>query len=96
MAILLQNSHQNRVKLVEFGGMDVLLKAVSYYKKRDPQSLDEIEMMENFFDVLCSCVNEGEAKKAFVESEGLELMLLMVRYLNTFCSFTITNLKNGY
>ncbi|KAI9093079.1 Catenin-beta-like protein [Phlyctochytrium arcticum] len=79
MAILLQNSRPNRLKLSELGGIDTLLQVVSAYKRKDPSSPDEIEMMENVFDTLCACLIEPEAKQQFVQAEGLDLMLIMLR-----------------
>ena len=40
---------------------------------------DEIEMMENIFDALCSVVSEPEGKTRFLQGEGLELMILMMK-----------------
>ncbi|CAI2164326.1 3851_t:CDS:10 [Funneliformis geosporum] len=69
LAILLQNSRVNRLKLGEFGGIDVL----------DPKDADETEMMENFFDALCLALEEPENKQRFLEGEGVELMLIMMK-----------------
>lgn len=35
--------------------------------------------MENLFDVLCSSLNELELKKMFLASEGVDLMVLMMK-----------------
>ncbi|KAJ3093204.1 hypothetical protein HK102_000005 [Quaeritorhiza haematococci] len=69
----------NRLKLGELGGVDVLLQVLSMYKRKDPKDPDEVEMMENVFDTLCSCLTEASIKKQFLEGEGLELMLIMLK-----------------
>lgn len=40
---------------------------------------DETEFMENVFDSLCSALAEPEVKKAFLECEGVDLMLIMMK-----------------
>jgi len=35
--------------------------------------------MENIFDSLCSVLAEPESKALFVESEGVELMIIMMK-----------------
>nr|CAG8539392.1 13438_t:CDS:10 [Entrophospora candida] len=79
LAILLQNSRANRIKMGELGGVDVLLRALNTYKRKDPRDADETEMMENFFDILCLSLSELEIKQKFLEGEGVELMLIMMR-----------------
>jgi beta-catenin-like protein 1 len=39
----------------------------------------EEEVLQNLFDVLCTAVMAPENKEKFVEHEGLELMLLMMK-----------------
>lgn len=36
--------------------------------------------MENVFDVLCSALAEPEIKKSFLDSEGVDLMVLIMKY----------------
>ena len=40
---------------------------------------DEAEFMENVFDTLCSTLGEPENKKLFLDSEGIDLMVLMLK-----------------
>ncbi|CAG8537622.1 13610_t:CDS:10 [Ambispora leptoticha] len=82
LAILLQDSRDNRLKLSELNGVDVLLQVLNAYKRKDPKDEDETEMMENFFDALCSAVTELEVKQKFLEGEGVELMLIMMKEKN--------------
>jgi beta-catenin-like protein 1 len=37
--------------------------------------------MENMFDALCSALQEPENKLSFNDSEGVDLMLIMMRYV---------------
>jgi len=37
--------------------------------------------MENLFDTLCSALLEPEIKKLFHDAEGVDLMLIMMKYV---------------
>jgi len=37
--------------------------------------------MENVFDALCSALTEPENKQLFLDSEGVDLMVLMMKYV---------------
>ena len=41
--------------------------------------------MENIFDSLCSALAEVEVKKAFLDLEGIDLMVLMMKYALFYC-----------
>ncbi|OQD83019.1 hypothetical protein PENANT_c018G08016 [Penicillium antarcticum] len=80
LAILLQSSPKNRSKFIELDGIDVLLQLLSAYRKRDPaKDSDEEEYVENLFDSLICLVEEDVGKEKFVENEGIELALIMLR-----------------
>ncbi|KAK3840403.1 MAG: Catenin-beta-like protein [Linnemannia elongata] len=79
LAILLQSSSANRKRLGELGGIDDLLQLLAAYKRKDPKDDDEIELLENLFDGLCSALAEKENKRLFLEGEGIELMLIMIK-----------------
>lgn len=80
LAILLQSSPANRKKLSELNGTDIFLQLLSPYRKRDPvKGGDEEEFVENVFDCVTCVVDELEGKEAFVDSEGVELVLIMLR-----------------
>ncbi|KAL1982961.1 hypothetical protein VTN96DRAFT_648 [Rasamsonia emersonii] len=80
LAILLQSSTQNRKKFAELDGVDVLLRLLSAYRRRDPEKdSDEEEYVENLFDCLTCVVDEDEGKDKFVEAEGVELAQIMLR-----------------
>jgi beta-catenin-like protein 1 len=40
---------------------------------------DETEFMENVFDALCSALSEPLIKKIFLDNEGVDLMVLMMK-----------------
>lgn len=80
LAILLQSSTQNRKKFAKLDGVDVLLRLLSAYRRRDPEKdSDEEEYVENLFDCLTCVVDEDEGKDKFVEAEGVELAQIMLR-----------------
>ncbi|WWD06053.1 hypothetical protein V865_004138 [Kwoniella europaea PYCC6329] len=79
LAILLQDNRDIILKVGELDGMDILLQGLSQYRKKDPGDSEEVEYMENLFDVLCSILSQPEMKKAFVDNEGVELMVLMMK-----------------
>ncbi|KIW84695.1 hypothetical protein Z517_00083 [Fonsecaea pedrosoi CBS 271.37] len=80
LAILLQNNKNNRDRLARKDGVDSLLELLSAYRKRDPEKdSDEEEFAENLFDCLACMVEERLAGEKFVEGEGVELCLIMLR-----------------
>uniref|UniRef100_A0A061R0X7 Beta-catenin-like protein 1 n=1 Tax=Tetraselmis sp. GSL018 TaxID=582737 RepID=A0A061R0X7_9CHLO len=79
LGILTQKSTANQTALGAQGGIDVLLTSVAPYRSRDPASHEEEEFMENIFDVLSSCLLVQDNKQLFVEAEGVQLMLLILK-----------------
>jgi beta-catenin-like protein 1 len=49
------------------------------YKRHDPQGADEYEHMENLFDALCASLMYAPNRQVFLDGEGLQLMILMLR-----------------
>lgn len=49
------------------------------YRQKDPADSEEVEYMENLFNTLCSALAEPEAKQAFIDAEGVELMVLIMK-----------------
>lgn len=45
---------------------------------------DETEFMENLFDALCSALSEAPIRKQFLDSEGPDLMVLMMKFVIQF------------
>ncbi|EFN66136.1 Beta-catenin-like protein 1 [Camponotus floridanus] len=79
LSILLQHTPDNRLLLGDLDGIDVLLQQLAYYKRHDPQTAEEQEMMENLFNVLCSSLMATVNRDRFLRGEGLQLMNLMLR-----------------
>lgn len=49
------------------------------FKRHNPSTAEEQEMMENLFDGLCSCLMLPSNRDRFLRGEGLQLMNLMLR-----------------
>ncbi|GAA5874921.1 hypothetical protein JCM8547_003611 [Rhodosporidiobolus lusitaniae] len=96
-AEVVEDVNEARMRIGEEDGVDALLKVLSVYRKRDPSSGDEIEFMENVFDALCSCLSSPvpprvntstlkpvphPVKAAFLDGEGVELLVLMLKAKN--------------
>lgn len=80
LAILLQSSPANQKRFIEMDGIDVFLQLVSAYRKRDPdKGTEEEEYVENIFDCVTCSVDLEAGKSKFVEAEGVELCLIMLR-----------------
>ena len=58
----------------------VKLTQESMIRKRDPaKGTEEEEYVENLFDCLTCCVDNNDGKIKFLEAEGVELCLIMLR-----------------
>ncbi|XP_012935152.1 beta-catenin-like protein 1 [Aplysia californica] len=79
LAILLQDTEENRQMLGELDGIDILLQQLATFKKHDPTTKDEMEMMENLFNCMCSALAFPANRSRFLRGEGLQLMNLMLR-----------------
>lgn len=80
VAILLQSSSTCRSRFVADEGVDTFLQALSVYRKKDPErNSEEAEFMENLFDALSCVSDEPAGKDKFLEAEGTELCLIMIR-----------------
>lgn len=69
---------------------------VSAYKRKDPREADEVEVMSNCFDCLCSALSESSVKTSFVDGEGVELMLIMLKYAILFNWDRERRMSRGY
>ena len=90
LSILVQNEPSNRKLFGELapggvvgGAMDSLLQQLAYYKRHDPANLEEAELLENLFDVLCALLLHVKNRDLFLKAEGLQLMNLMLREKKT-------------
>ncbi|XP_056643476.1 beta-catenin-like protein 1 [Diorhabda sublineata] len=83
LSILLQDNDKNRLALGEMDGIDTLLQQLAFYKRHDPNSSEEHELMENLFNCLCSSLMVVPNRERFLKGEGLQLMNLMLREKKT-------------
>lgn len=58
-----------------------MITFVQQFRRRDPVDADETEFMENIFDTLCSALGEPEIKELFLKSEGVDLLVLMMKFV---------------
>jgi len=80
LAILSQASADCRTQLIKLDVVDVLLQLVAAYRRRDPErGGEEEEYVENLFEAVTCLVDEAEGKDKFVEAEGVELCLFMLK-----------------
>ena len=79
LSILLQGHDETRKQMGEMDGIDVLLQQLAAFKRHDPSSAEEIELMENLFNCLCSSLLFAPNREKFLNGEGLQLMNLMLR-----------------
>ncbi|KAK4018024.1 hypothetical protein OUZ56_000094 [Daphnia magna] len=79
LSILLQGTPENRQLLGEIDGIDILLQQLAIFKRQDPKTGEEQEMMENLFDCVCSSLIHVPNRDKFLKGEGLQLMNLMLR-----------------
>eukprot|EP00741_Cyanophora_paradoxa_P017723 tig00000203_g17117.t1 len=79
LAILLQQSKENRETFSDPEKLDHLLRLVAVYKKRTPGSSEEEEVMENLFDCVAAALLHPPVQATFIECEGIELMLLITK-----------------
>jgi beta-catenin-like protein 1 len=84
LQVLLQSSTLLRSRLAtEIEGVDLFLQILAYYRKRDPpKDTPEGEYAENVFDALTCVLDEAAGKTAFLEAEGIELVLIMLKESN--------------
>lgn len=83
LSILLQDNNSNRLALGELDGIDTVLQQLAFYKRHDPATAEEHELMENLFNSLCSALMVPQNRDRFLRGEGLQLMNLMLREKKT-------------
>ncbi|KAI1071295.1 hypothetical protein LB507_009524 [Fusarium sp. FIESC RH6] len=80
LAILSQMSTANRTQLIRLDAVDLLLQLAAPYRRRDPdKGGEEEEYMENIFATLTCLADESTGKTKFIEAEGVELCLIMLK-----------------
>ncbi|KAF5275670.1 hypothetical protein FQA39_LY06782 [Lamprigera yunnana] len=83
LSIFLQDNNGNRLALGDLDGIDTLLQQLAFYKRHDPATAEEHELMENLFNSLCSALMVMPNRDRFLRGEGLQLMNLMLREKKT-------------
>ncbi|KAL9056449.1 MAG: hypothetical protein Q9162_002930 [Coniocarpon cinnabarinum] len=74
------DSASARTRLLNLNTVDIFLQLLAPYRKSDPsKSTDEEQFAEDAFDVLDCLVDSAEGKSKFLEAEGTELCLIMMR-----------------
>ncbi|KAM0715834.1 hypothetical protein Q7P37_008348 [Cladosporium fusiforme] len=81
LQVLLQSSPLLRNRLAkEVEGVDLFLQILAHYRKRDPpKDTPEEEYVENLFDAMTCVLDERTGKEAFLDAEGVELVLIMLK-----------------
>lgn len=82
LQVVLQSSTAARRRLAsdQIDGVDLFLRLIAKYRKRDPpKDSNEEELSENVFDALTCVVEVPEGKSKFVQAEGVELCLIMLK-----------------
>uniref|UniRef100_A0A671LGT2 Beta-catenin-like protein 1 n=1 Tax=Sinocyclocheilus anshuiensis TaxID=1608454 RepID=A0A671LGT2_9TELE len=83
LAILLQNNDKGFIiclfTFLAFLIFVLLMFSLQVFKRHNPTTAEEQEMMENLFDALCSCLMLPANRDRFLRGEGLQLMNLMLR-----------------
>lgn len=80
LAILAQASTKNRTQLSRQDSVDIMLQLIAPYRRRDPdKGGEEEEYMENLFESLTCLSDEETGKAKFLEAEGVELCLIMLK-----------------
>lgn len=80
LAILAQASPENCQQLSNLDTIDTILQLVATYRKRDPdKGGEEEEYMENLFEALTCLADQPSGKTKFIEAEGVELCLIMLK-----------------
>lgn len=80
LQVLLQTSGEVRDRFITADGIDTILTLLAPYRKRDPENdSTEEEYAENLFDALTVTLASPSGKKAFLEAEGVELTLIMIK-----------------
>ncbi|KAL7951958.1 DUF1716 domain-containing protein [Trichoderma barbatum] len=80
LAIIAQAAPETREKLVSLDIIDIMLQLVAPYRRRDPEKGGpEEEFVENLFESLTCLVDTPAGRAKFLEAEGTELCLIMIK-----------------
>jgi len=87
VSILAAASDKTRSALIESNSskssaaplLDNILQAIAPYRTKDAHGVDEEEYVENLFNIVCSCLMKPQGQAAFLDIEGIELMLIVLK-----------------
>lgn len=80
LSIVVNQDTETQRKVGELDGVDLLLQAVNNVKHvRKPKSPEDEEFIENIFNSLCSLLLIPENQSRFNASEGIQLMLIVIK-----------------
>ncbi|KAN0032472.1 hypothetical protein ACTFIV_006370 [Dictyostelium citrinum] len=79
-SIFLNDENSRSIFTKKYNGIEKLLVLLSHFIKKQPESLQETEFVENIFSSICSLLlNNNENKESFLKSEGIQLMLIFIK-----------------
>lgn len=79
LVLCLVDDEKQRQVLAKYGGVDALLRAMSKYLHRPLHDADEIEYFQNLVDAMGFLLLDVVNRATFLECEGVELMLLLLK-----------------
>ncbi|KAL7920797.1 DUF1716 domain-containing protein [Trichoderma austrokoningii] len=80
LAILAQTAPENCDKLIALDMIDIMLQLVAPYRRQDPEKgTPGEEYVENLFECLACLVDLPAGRAKFLEAEGTELCLIMIK-----------------
>ncbi|GFE53159.1 beta-catenin family protein, putative [Babesia ovis] len=81
LCILLQNSEEclSLVGGPEIGGVEKLLRIVAVFRKKDPEGVEEEELVENAFQCLCSLMLVSSNRISFGKLLGVNLLIRLIK-----------------
>ncbi|KAK5069454.1 DNA-dependent RNA polymerase II [Lithohypha guttulata] len=80
LVILAQTDVKNIERLVKLDAVDTILELLSAWRSRDPEKdSDEEEFAGNLFDCLVTLVKHASGRDEFIQKEGMELCLIMLK-----------------
>ncbi|RMD43014.1 hypothetical protein DV735_g2153, partial [Chaetothyriales sp. CBS 134920] len=86
LAIIVHRSGRSRHSLAEHtDAVDTILQILAPYRTHDPEdrNSDEAEFVQNLFDTLACLVQDDLGARQFIDNQGIELCLLMLRNKGT-------------
>ncbi|CAD8062940.1 unnamed protein product [Paramecium sonneborni] len=79
LVILTQQTKENLEIIGRSGGIESLLMVLNQYKKKDPETAEEKEILNNVYDLLTLLLIHEENQDYFQTYEGLQLMIKIIQ-----------------